>query len=213
MHVEDGPELLHHGRSDATPHGSADLPEQLDRSAHGQAVTSRALARLERQGWLHLDDLHWPGRARAVIDHVAVGPGGIIVLFTVNWIGNVELCEGKIHHNGRPSASQVSCETAAEAIRDLLPADLHDSVVPALSVVTEQPLDGLAGTVLATSAANLESVLGRRSTVLDEHQVAQTAALLWATLSVGAGHSPRQPRTPRKSNRLTGWWRTMWDHS
>ncbi|CAN5553103.1 hypothetical protein BH18ACT8_BH18ACT8_09770 [soil metagenome] len=210
MQVHDQPEMLRHGRGDRTAPGSADVQEQLDRTAHGQAVTSRALARLQEQGWLHLDDLHWPGRARAVIDHVAVGPGGIVVLLTVNWIGTVEVHAGKIHHNGRPSATQGACENAAEAVRGMLPAELRNRVVPALSVVTTQPLDGCAGNVLATSVANLEAVLNRQPTVLDEHQVAHTAAILWANLSVGGGQHPRQPSTPRRSNRLAGWWRTLW---
>lgn len=210
MQIEGEPEMLRRSRGERTVSGLADMQEQLDRTAHGQAVTSRALAQLQEQGWLHLDDLHWPGRARAVIDHVAVGPGGIIVLLTVNWIGNVEVSAGKVHHNGRPSAAQATCESAAQAIRGVLPTELHNHVMPALSVVTQQPLDGRAGHVLTTSATNLAAVLIRQPTVLDEHEVAQTAAVLWATLSVGGGQHPR-PMTRRRSNRLVGWWRTLWD--
>ena len=165
----------------------ADLHHQLERTAHGQAVTSRALRRLRERGWLHLDDLHWPGRARAVIDHVAVGPGGIIVVTTVHWIGTVDVRAGQIRHNGRPSAARRCCEDAAAAIRSILPADRHRHVVPALSVVTEQRLDALAGGVVTCSAADLGAVLRRRPTVLAEHEIAGTAAILWGALSVGAG--------------------------
>jgi hypothetical protein len=134
-----------------------------------------------------LDDLRWPGRARAVIDHVAVGPGGIIVVTTVHWIGTVDVRAGQIRHNGRLSAAQRGCEEAAAAIRGVLPPELHRHVIPALSVVTEQPLDALAGNVLTCSAADLEGVLRRRPTVLAEHDVARTVAVLWGTLSVAAG--------------------------
>jgi len=210
MQIEGQPEMLRHSRGERTAPGLANVAEQLERTAHGQAVTSRALAQLQEQGWLHLDDLHWPGRARAVIDHVAVGPGGIIVLLTVNWIGNVEIRAGRVHHNGRPSATPATCERAAQAIRGVLPAELHNHVVPALSVVTEHLLDGRAGNVLATSATNLAAALIRQPTVLDEHQVARTAAVLWATLSVGGGQHPG-PMTRRRSNWLVGWWRTLWE--
>ena len=183
--------------------GDDELNEQVDRTAHGQAVTSRALNRLRSRGWLHLDDLHWPGRPRAVIDHVAVGPGGIIVVTTVHWIGRVEVRAGRIHHNGRPSAVQRACEGAATAVRSVLPVDIRSHVVPALSVVTEQPLDSLAGEVLACSANELEAVLARRPAVLSERDVGRTAALLWGTLSVGAGRRPRPPAPAKRSRVLT----------
>ncbi len=184
-----------------------ELPEQLDRTAHGQAVTSRALRRLRTRGWMHLDDLHWPGRPRAVIDHVAVGPGGIIVVITVHWVGTVDVHAGQIYRNGRPSAAQRTCEAAADAVRSVLPVNLHRSVVPALSIVTDQPIDALAGNVLVCATAQLESVLERRPRALTDKQVARTAALLWGTLSVGAGRKPRPSGSSRRANQVPGWWR------
>lgn len=206
MQVDDRPGTVRRGVGDVTADAPDDLNDQLDRTAHGQAVTSRVLARIHDRGWLHLDDLHWPGRARAVIDHVAVGPGGIIVLTTVNWIGKVDVREGRIHHNGRASASQVGAETAAIAVQGVLPEDLQRHVVPALSVITVQSLDGVAGNVLASSSDNLELVLTRRPTVLDEKQVARAAALLWATLSVGGGGLVGKTNA-QQPGRLVGWWR------
>ncbi|WP_407923750.1 nuclease-related domain-containing protein [Arthrobacter cheniae] len=34
------------------------------------------MRQLELQGWRMLHDVHWPGRPKANIDHIAVGPGG-----------------------------------------------------------------------------------------------------------------------------------------
>lgn len=192
-----------------TAEGPQDLNEQLDRNAHGQAVTSRALGRLRDRGWMHLDDLDWPGRARTVIDHVAVGPSGIVVVTTVHWIGAVDVRAGRVHHNGRASAAQRSCETAAEAVRSVLPGHLHRHVVPALSIVTAEPIDTVAGDVLACSTTRLETVLDRRPTVLDDLQVARTAAVLWATLSVGAGRGARTSRTWDRAGRSLSLWRTL----
>lgn len=187
---------------------ATELHEQLDRTAHGQAVTSRALGRLRRQGWLHFDDLHWPGRPLALIDHVAVGSGGVIVVTTVHWVGTVDVNAGQVRRNGRPSAAQWTCYAAAEAVRGVLPVDIHRFVAPALSIVSERPIDALAGDVLTCSTCQLESVLTRRPVVLTDKQVTRTAALLWGTLSVGAGRRPRPPGSPRRANQVPGWWRT-----
>lgn len=185
-----------------------DLDEQLDCTAHGQAVTSRALARLRDRGWMHLDDLHWPGRAPAVIDHVAVGPGGIIVITTVHWVGTVDVGAGRILRNGRPSAAQDGCEAAAAAVRGVLPADLHRHVIPALAMVTDESVDAVAGGVLTCSTARLETVLDRFPVVLDDRQVAHTAAVLWAMLSVGAGRRA-QPSATVGRTRQGNWWRRL----
>lgn len=162
---------------------------------------------------MHLDDLHWPGRAPAVIDHVAVGPGGIIVITTVHWIGAVAVVAGRIQRNGRPSAAQDGCEAAAAAVRGVLPADLHQYVVPALAIVTDEPIDVLAGGVLTCSTTRLEAVLDRRPVVLDDRQVARTAAVLWAMLSAGAGAGASAGRqavtaTSRRTG-LVDWWRRL----
>ncbi len=161
--------------------------EQLDLTAHGQAATSRGLGRLRSAGWTHFDDLRWPGRARAVIDHVAVGPGGIVVITTVHWVGQVGVHGGVVHHNGRPSAAPRACEAAAAAVRLALPPELQGHVVAALAVVTAHNIDAEAGGVIACDAASVDSVLRRRDAVLTSNQVARTAALLASTLSAGTG--------------------------
>lgn len=164
--------------------------DQLDRSAHGQAATSRALARLTERGWLHLDDLHWPGRARAVIDHVAIGPGGICVVTTVHWLGPVEVRRGRVHHRGRPQAVQDTAASAAAAVRTSLPLeDLRRHVVPVLSVVNNEPLDAVANGVVVSSAETLDAVLARRPAVLNTAEVARTGAFVWGTLGVGQRES------------------------
>lgn len=47
-----------------------------ERGASGEAATGVALDELATEGWFALHDVAWPGRPRANIDHVVVGPGG-----------------------------------------------------------------------------------------------------------------------------------------
>ena len=58
------------------------------------------LRELEARGWRLLNDAHWPGRPKANLDHVLVGPGGILVVDAKNWTGRVELRNGRLTQNG-----------------------------------------------------------------------------------------------------------------
>ena len=49
------------------------------RGAQGERRTARLLGRLERHGWTVLHDLAVPG-SRANIDHLAIGPAGVVVV-------------------------------------------------------------------------------------------------------------------------------------
>jgi hypothetical protein len=58
--------------------------------AIGERRTARLLARLERLGWAILHDLAIPG-SQANIDHLAVGPGGVVVIDTKQYRGRLHL--------------------------------------------------------------------------------------------------------------------------
>lgn len=57
--------------------------------ADGEEQVADALTGLEQLGWVVLHDVAWPGRPRANLDHVLVGPGGVLVVDTKNWSGTV----------------------------------------------------------------------------------------------------------------------------
>jgi Nuclease-related domain len=59
--------------------------------AEGEQRTAAELARLAGKGWQVLHDVHWPGRPFANIDHIAVGPAGVVVIDSKNWSGPVEV--------------------------------------------------------------------------------------------------------------------------
>jgi Nuclease-related domain len=60
------------------------------RGARGERRTARLLAPLERRGWAVLHDLAIPGSA-ANIDHLAIGPGGVLVIDSKQYRGRLRL--------------------------------------------------------------------------------------------------------------------------
>jgi hypothetical protein len=69
---------------------------------------AQILDELQLQGWRALHDVRWPGRPRANLDHVLVGPGGVIVVDAKNWTGNVHLRNGILKQNGYSREREVS---------------------------------------------------------------------------------------------------------
>jgi hypothetical protein len=93
------------------------------RGAAGERRTARLLDPLERRGWAVLHDLAVP-RSRANLDHLVIGPGGVLVIDSKQYRGRLQLdASGKLWH-GRyslvPALRAVSWE-ADQAAR-VLPA-------------------------------------------------------------------------------------------
>jgi hypothetical protein len=60
------------------------------REAAGERRTARLLAPLERHGWAVLHDLAIPG-SKANIDHLVIGPGGVVVIDSKQYRGRLRL--------------------------------------------------------------------------------------------------------------------------
>ena len=66
--------------------------------AAGERRTARLLAPLERHGWAVLHDLAIPG-SKANIDHLVIGPGGVVVIDTKRYRGRLRLdADGLLWH-------------------------------------------------------------------------------------------------------------------
>lgn len=99
--------------------------ERAERNAHawsagaaGEAMVAEKMKELEPYGWLALHDVHWPGRPKANLDHVLVGPGGIVIVDAKHWSGEVRLWEGNLRQNGysrEPEIAGVLQQSAALA--------------------------------------------------------------------------------------------------
>jgi hypothetical protein len=77
--------------------------------------TAAALAELEAEGWLVLHDLQRPGRRFASIDHIAVGPGGVVVIDSKDWGGVIDVYAGVLRQNGIPRDRECELAQASAA--------------------------------------------------------------------------------------------------
>src|SRR4029450_2741410 len=78
---------------------SAD-PRAGRRGAAGERRPARLLAALERCGWAVLHDLAIPG-TQANIDHLVIGPGGILVVDSKQYRGRLRLDRDGMVWHGR----------------------------------------------------------------------------------------------------------------
>jgi hypothetical protein len=101
----------------------------------GERAVGAQLDRLVPLGWQVLHDVRWPGRPRANIDHVAVGPGGILVVDAKNWSGRVAARGGRLRQNGFIRDREVAAVAAAgEAVSERLDLPFALHVIPVLCV-------------------------------------------------------------------------------
>jgi hypothetical protein len=108
--------------------------------AVGEKLVAERTAELEHSGWFLLHDVHWPGRPKANLDHVAVGPGGILVVDAKNWTGDVDLRSGELRQNGHPRTSAASSALEQAAVLAALLEPRHRKFVQAWLCMVGQPL-------------------------------------------------------------------------
>ena len=147
------------------------------RGAVGERRTARLLAALERHGWAVLPDLAVP-RSQANLDHLVIGPGGVLVIDSKQYRGRLQLDgSGRLWH-GRypltPSLRAVSFEADQAA---LVVTDPDVVVVPVVAVHGAQVpwgevvMDG----VPVVAARRLPSMLRQLPAVLGSQRVASLA--------------------------------------
>lgn len=144
--------------------------ELFERGAEGERAVAAILAQLSSE-WFVLNDLHWPGRDRANIDHVVVGPTGVFVIDAKNWSGSVKVTNGCLRQNGyaRRAATDGAME-AARAIGTLLPSLNPRYVVPVICFVGEAATNGTVDGVWICTSGTLLSALQAGRPVLAAEQ-------------------------------------------
>ena len=91
------------------------------RGRQGELVVARALDELTVDGYCRIDDCRWPGRPKANIDHVLIGPAGLFVVDAKNWSGRVEVRAGVLRQSGYRRSREVDATVeAARAVAGLL---------------------------------------------------------------------------------------------
>lgn len=169
--------------------------ERYERGAAGEVETARQLDVLRAQGWVLFHDIRWPGRPKANIDHVAIGPGGVFVIDSKNWTGSVTVRDGVLWHQGRRREEAVA--GAAEAALAITGVLGNLPATPVLCFVRYEPLDGWAHDVAVCTTATLTAMLTSRPPVLHPTAVPRVAGQLSAWLA----EAPAVPRVASASRR------------
>ncbi|UKA71500.1 nuclease-related domain-containing protein [Arthrobacter sp. FW306-06-A] len=110
-----------------------------DAGAVGERVVADKLSELVPRGWYVLHDVHWPGRPKANLDHVLVGPGGVVVIDSKNWTGEVRVASGVLWQDryARTQAVEGALAQCAAVASVLSPP--HRRLVRPLICMAAQP--------------------------------------------------------------------------
>lgn len=109
------------------------------KGAAGEVRVGLVLDGLASQGWLALHDVHWPGRPKANLDHILVGPGGVIVIDAKSWSGDVQTRNGVLRQNGYSRDREVSSVADQGAAVAALLEPQHRRLVQAWLCLVDQP--------------------------------------------------------------------------
>ena len=175
--------------------------------AAGERATGEVLAGLDPALWSVLHDVRWPGRARANIDHVAIGPGGVFVIDSKNWSGHVAVMKGVLRRNGYSREKEVAgAAEAAIAVLELVP---DVPVQPVICLVRDEPFEGWVRDVMLCSTQNLATMLTTQPPVLASDDVRQVTDRLRKALSgprpvAGPVAPSKSPRPRRQSKARSG---------
>ncbi|SDS35105.1 Nuclease-related domain-containing protein [Nocardioides scoriae] len=182
--------------------GDTAWSRRWDQGADGEVETGAALTELPAAEWTVLHDVVWPGRRRANLDHVVVGPGGVFVIDSKLWSGTVTCRGGMLRQGSRRRDRAVSGAVAqADSVRGLL-RDLDPrAVVPVLCLARQGGIEGRAGEVLVTAPANVVRVLRGHPPLLSDgesRRVAGRLALSLPRVVAPSGAARLRSRVPRR---------------
>jgi hypothetical protein len=122
-----------------------------------------------------LHNVTLPG-ARAVIDHVAVGPTGVYVIDSKNWSGRITTGNGVLLRNGRgQQQTTANAREAAAAIGAQLTAVRPEHVVPVLCFTDGDVPDLTIDGVCVCSIVTVAYLLSFRPAVLTAAEVEAVA--------------------------------------
>ncbi|GAC1450632.1 MAG: hypothetical protein PVSMB10_04730 [Pseudarthrobacter sp.] len=144
-------------------------------------MVAEHLSLLVPHGWFLLHDVHWPGRPRATLDHVLVGPGGVVVVDAKNWTGEVRVSAGVLWQGRFARTQSVEGALAQCAAVASVMTPPHRRLVRPLICLAGQPdLFAITNADVAVAGAErvVEAVLALPA-VLDS----ATVAGLYANLS------------------------------
>lgn len=148
------------------------------------------LGGLVPQGWQVLHDVPWPGRPNASLDHVLVGPGGVVVVAARNWTGDVRVASGVLWQ-GRYARMQAVEGALAQcaAVASVLAPQHRRLVRPLICMAAQPDLFGVTGSDVAVAGiARVAWAIGSLPPVLDVAAVDEVYRHLRREL--GSGQQP-----------------------
>jgi hypothetical protein len=117
--------------------------------AAGEAMVASKMGELTASGWSALHDVHWPGRPKANLDHILIGPGGIVVVDAKNWSGNVQAGGRRLRQNGyRRHKEVLAASEQGAAVATLLEPQHRRFVQGWICLVAQPAVDEIAGSAV-----------------------------------------------------------------
>ena len=177
--------------------------------AEGERQVADVLTRMQRYGWTALHDVRWPGRPQANIDHIAVGPGGVVIVDAKNWSGTVTVRDGVLRQNGYQRGRETEAVAQAAAAVTTLLAPQHRTATRAVLCLAshDQAVQSVPG-VDVVGRWQLPEHLITLPPRLTVFEVAEIATYLRAQLDKAPGPSrarrlttPPRPRRPAPARR------------
>ena len=166
---------------------------------------------LGRHSWTVLRDLRRPDDLGGRIDRIFVGPGGIVVVESARWLGEVAVERGALRLDGavKDDAVEHAGMTAAH-ISALLPADLRTSVRAVVSLAYQSLAPTAVGPADVIGEAGLETWVLGLPTRLDAQRADEAACLLLELLvartpdvsTSSALEAPRRTRSLKEPTEL-----------
>lgn len=156
-----------------------------DAGAAGERVVADKLSELVPRGWYVLHDVHWPGRPKANLDHVLVGPGGVVVVDAKNWTGEVRVASGVLWQ-GRYARTQAVEGALAQcaAVASVLAPPHRRLVRPLICMAAQPDLFGITNSDVAVAGAQrLVGAIEALPPVLDQQAVVGVYAHLGQELT------------------------------
>jgi hypothetical protein len=144
-----------------------------DAGAVGERVVAEKLSELVPRGWYVLHDVHWPGRPKANLDHVLVGPGGVVVVDAKNWTGEVKVSSGVLWQ-GRYARTQAVEGALAQcaAVASVLTPPHRRMVRPLICMAAQPDLFGVTNSdVAVVGAQRVVGAIEALPPVLDQQSV------------------------------------------
>jgi hypothetical protein len=162
--------------------------------AHEQ-VGATSLAILARYGWTGLHGVRWPGADDGAISHIAIGPGGVVVVDEKNWDGSVTVQGGVLRHGGYRCTRDIDLlSSSCATVTSLLAPEHRRSVTGVLCVTTRDLPAEPTGGVHVVGRLHLASLLVDLPPRLSPLEVADITRELTARF---LGVTPTLPLAPR----------------